>query len=559
MLKADKEKQPGSPMSLIVIVDDRVTNRTIYSKLAETIGQNVEVRAFGDPGEALDWLGQNQADLIVTDYDMPKINGDEFISRFRAMPHSAAVPIMMITVNAQRILRLRALESGATDFLNSPIDHYEFLSRARNLLKLRQGAAQAAGETKRETDGSESGATEDTAAEDSAAAETERFLAQCDEADAYALHVIEIGEGDPAQDDPAFADAAAIAEALRRQLRRDDVVARIDRRRLGILQQHVVDRADANACASRLTDPRNGAGLLRIGTSPPRADDDAPDAPAAVRLREALTLAGKGDAGLAVPAAPKSAEDIWRFQPRIDLRSSQMRGAQAFRGDDPADARDGEALRAALACASALQSSLRRPFSLGLRLRIGPSGPAAMALLLAPLLAEARVSPDWIDLQICAREALAEPARTEEEARALQALGVGLTLDLAALPPHALRGGEAWTAPLTDFMAQWRPVLKFPCGDEDAIAFGRRLRPQSGSKAANSKAAGSKATGSKAQSALLLADRVASSALLRPLLRAGVSLAQGACFGAPFSARDLQSLFELPPETDGSRLATQRA
>jgi hypothetical protein len=117
-----------------------------------------------------------------------------------------------------------------------------------------------------------------------------------------------------------------------------------------------------------------------------------------------------------------------------------------------------------------------------------------------------------------------------------------------------LRGDDAWAAPLATFMAQWRPMLKFPCGDKDAIAFGRRLRLQSGSKAA-----GSKAAGSKAQSALLLADGVASSALLRPLLRAGVSLAQGACFGAPFSARDLQSLFGLEPEADGSGLATQRA
>ena len=47
---------------------------------------------------------------------------------------------MMITVNDQRTLRLRALESGATDFLTTPIDHFEFLSRARNLLKLSQSA-----------------------------------------------------------------------------------------------------------------------------------------------------------------------------------------------------------------------------------------------------------------------------------------------------------------------------------------------------------------------------------------------------------------------------------
>ena len=119
-------------MTLIVIVDDRATNRTIYSRLALTIGEGVTVRAFADAAEALKWLGRNRPDLIVTDYDMPQMDGEEFISRFRGLPHSAGVPIMMITVCDQRKLRLRALESGATDFLNTPIDHCEFLTRARN-------------------------------------------------------------------------------------------------------------------------------------------------------------------------------------------------------------------------------------------------------------------------------------------------------------------------------------------------------------------------------------------------------------------------------------------
>jgi CheY-like chemotaxis protein len=136
-------------MSLIVIVDDRSINRTIYTKLAQSIGPEIAVRAFGDPTEALSWLAGERADLIITDHDMPQIDGDEFITRFRALPDAARVPVMMITVRDQRMLRLRALESGANDFLHSPIDHCEFVMRARNLLTLarardpRGGIAQA--------------------------------------------------------------------------------------------------------------------------------------------------------------------------------------------------------------------------------------------------------------------------------------------------------------------------------------------------------------------------------------------------------------------------------
>ncbi len=123
-------------MSLIVIVDDRITNRNIFTKLAATIDANVNVRAFGDPAEALEWLADNTPDLIITDYKMPGMDGAEFIHRYRAGPAVAEIPIIVITVYEERTFRLRALEAGATDFLNSPVDHHEFVTRARNLLKL---------------------------------------------------------------------------------------------------------------------------------------------------------------------------------------------------------------------------------------------------------------------------------------------------------------------------------------------------------------------------------------------------------------------------------------
>jgi len=123
-------------MSLIVIVDDRITNRNIFSKLAASIDAGVSVRAFGDPADALVWLESNTPDLIITDYKMPGMDGAEFIRSFRAIGGAAEIPVIVITVYEERTFRLRALEAGATDFLHSPVDHHEFVTRARNLLKL---------------------------------------------------------------------------------------------------------------------------------------------------------------------------------------------------------------------------------------------------------------------------------------------------------------------------------------------------------------------------------------------------------------------------------------
>ena len=131
-------------MPLIVILDDRATNRKIFSKLAASIEFGVTVRSFGDPAELLVWLEHNTPDLIVTDFKMPTMDGAEFIRRFRAQPNSGEIPVIVITIYEEREFRMRALEAGATDFLNSPVDHQEFVTRARNLLKLRKQQIQLA-------------------------------------------------------------------------------------------------------------------------------------------------------------------------------------------------------------------------------------------------------------------------------------------------------------------------------------------------------------------------------------------------------------------------------
>src|ERR1700709_2365285 len=123
-------------MPFIMIIDDRATNRSIFSKLSASLASDVQVEAFAGPEAALAWMINQPPDLIITDYKMPHMTGATFTQHIRATPHGAEVPIMVITAYEDRDFRLQALEAGATDFLQSPIDHHEFVTRARNLLKL---------------------------------------------------------------------------------------------------------------------------------------------------------------------------------------------------------------------------------------------------------------------------------------------------------------------------------------------------------------------------------------------------------------------------------------
>jgi putative two-component system response regulator len=72
---------------------------------------------------------------------MPQINGIEFISRVRAMPGLAGLPIVFVTTAEEKDARAAALEAGATDFLDKPIDPAEVKARIRTVTQLHDALA----------------------------------------------------------------------------------------------------------------------------------------------------------------------------------------------------------------------------------------------------------------------------------------------------------------------------------------------------------------------------------------------------------------------------------
>lgn len=121
----------------IVIVDDNATNLVLMAALAKTVHAG-EILTYEDPRQALAQTIELGADLIVIDYMMPDLDGIAFIERLREHREFEDVPIVMVTAAGDRTIRRRALEAGATDFLNKPVDTIEMKLRLTNLTQLRQ-------------------------------------------------------------------------------------------------------------------------------------------------------------------------------------------------------------------------------------------------------------------------------------------------------------------------------------------------------------------------------------------------------------------------------------
>ncbi|RWY87903.1 response regulator [Rhizobium leguminosarum] len=121
-------------MPLLIVDDSESSLLALETAVRGFAGCVVE--SFTNPLEALARCREVDFDVVLVDYLMPEMNGIEMIRRLRRQPGYEDVPVVMITSQAKRAVRLEALEAGATDFLAKPFDPLELQARVLNLMAL---------------------------------------------------------------------------------------------------------------------------------------------------------------------------------------------------------------------------------------------------------------------------------------------------------------------------------------------------------------------------------------------------------------------------------------
>ena len=119
----------------VVIVDDDDLTLKLFQTIVEEIG-GVAVHAFLSSAEAIEWCRTNPVDCFILDYNMPTPNGLQMIARLRTLPQFALAPIVIVTGAHEREVRYEALDAGANDFLQKPVDRREMVARLTTLLAL---------------------------------------------------------------------------------------------------------------------------------------------------------------------------------------------------------------------------------------------------------------------------------------------------------------------------------------------------------------------------------------------------------------------------------------
>lgn len=116
----------------VLVVEDEPAQR-------EVLAYNLEAEGFrvlhADNGEeALLLVEEENPDVILLDWMMPRLSGIEVCRRLKARPQTRNIPIIMLSARSEDVDRVRGLETGADDYMIKPYSVIELVARVRKQL-----------------------------------------------------------------------------------------------------------------------------------------------------------------------------------------------------------------------------------------------------------------------------------------------------------------------------------------------------------------------------------------------------------------------------------------
>jgi two-component system chemotaxis response regulator CheY len=115
----------------ILAIDDMKTLRDLLSKTLKTGGHEVMEAVDGVDGLAK--FDDFKPDLVISDLNMPNLDGIGFVKGARERAHGRSIPILILTTETNEALKLKAREAGATGWLTKPFNPERLLKLINQL------------------------------------------------------------------------------------------------------------------------------------------------------------------------------------------------------------------------------------------------------------------------------------------------------------------------------------------------------------------------------------------------------------------------------------------
>jgi len=121
----------------ILFVDDEIRVLDGLRRLLRGERGDWEMTFVDGVERALEVLEEADQDAVVSDFNMPIRDGLDLLRSIRMNPRTKDVPVVILTGNGEPEIKRRALDGGATDLLNKPIEKGDLLARLRSVLRLK--------------------------------------------------------------------------------------------------------------------------------------------------------------------------------------------------------------------------------------------------------------------------------------------------------------------------------------------------------------------------------------------------------------------------------------
>ncbi|HKL81637.1 MAG TPA: response regulator [Desulfobacter sp.] len=118
----------------ILIIDDFATMRRILKNILKQLGFKNLVEA-DDGTTALNILESQKIDLIISDWNMPKMTGLELLKKVRASTEYKKTPFLMVTAEAQKQNVIEAVQAGVSNYVVKPFTAEAISDKLKKILK----------------------------------------------------------------------------------------------------------------------------------------------------------------------------------------------------------------------------------------------------------------------------------------------------------------------------------------------------------------------------------------------------------------------------------------
>lgn len=137
--KPETKPGPGAHAPVILVIED---NADMNQFVCDALSSDYRVVSAYDGREGLEQALAIHPDVIVCDFMMPEMAGDDLVRRIRAEPSMDTSPILILTARNDAAARIDVLREGANDYLLKPFYQPELRARVDNLIKVKQAEEQ---------------------------------------------------------------------------------------------------------------------------------------------------------------------------------------------------------------------------------------------------------------------------------------------------------------------------------------------------------------------------------------------------------------------------------